>query len=137
MGVLMLVEESIADEHMSVGEINKVTGVVDDDSKNKNTMVVIPIANDGDRCWVPPAPKKKWIRHYLLGEQVKKFKLKTKKKKRIFYSYIFLDIQVCLFVFKQFFFIVFRFGVYTVFTIVLNIFIVSLSILKITSLFKL
>lgn len=76
MGVLVFAEESHAHEHMSIGE-NKIiissagsctsgnsNSRNNNDNSNENTGVVWENKIYG----TPPAPKKKWIQHYLHGE---------------------------------------------------------------------
>ncbi|XP_044007854.1 type-2 histone deacetylase 1-like isoform X3 [Aphidius gifuensis] len=73
MGVLVFAEESHVHEHMSIGE-NKIVVISagscasgsssNDNNSNKNTGVVW----ENKIYETPPAPKKKWIQHYLHEE---------------------------------------------------------------------
>lgn len=51
---------------------NNVNGLRDANSPMPTQVVgIINVVNDEPvRSWMPPPPKKKWIRHYLLGEPI-------------------------------------------------------------------
>lgn len=75
MGVLLMEDTGLIQEpSVGIDRVGKCgdggdVGDVKDMSGSRGLMMVeiIDIVNDEKR-WVPPAPKKKWIRHYLLGK---------------------------------------------------------------------